>query len=113
MKRLLGIVLCLVFTMGVAMQAAQARGTTVAPYLEFQDRTAYCSARVTSNGDKIEAEMELWQGSTFIDSWSKSGTGSVLLSGEATVKKGLKYTLKVNGTIAGVPFNEVTTSGTC
>lgn len=104
-KRFLGIILCIVFTIGMVMQVAQARAINIVPDLWFEDKTAYCTTTITSSGDKIEAEMELWQGSTFIDSWSKRGTGSVVLSGEASAKEGLRYTLKVSGTIAGVPFS--------
>lgn len=48
--------------------------------------------------------MELWQGSTLIASWNKTGTGRVDFSETATIVNGLSYTLTVSGTVDGVAF---------
>lgn len=66
--------------------------------------TAKCTAKVTEYGKSIDATMELWQGSTLIASWNKTGTGIVNFSESETITRGLTYTLTVYGTANGVAF---------
>ena len=74
------------------------------PTLFVVGNTAYCSAKITFSGQSIDATLELWQGNTLIASWSNTGTGSVTVSGNATIVRGLTYTLTVSGTANNVPF---------
>lgn len=97
-----------------AVQAAQARAGGT-PILSFNGTTAVCS--VTCQGskttDKIEATLTLYQGSTYVDSWSGSGTRKVTLSGECKVQSGKTYRLEVAYSINGVDQPSVSTTGTC
>ena len=74
------------------------------PTLTVIGNTAKCRATVNYSGSYIEATLELWQGSTLIASWANTGTGSVTVSGNATIVHGLTYTLTVSGTAGGTAF---------
>ena len=72
--------------------------------LSLNGTTATCKMKVTDPGKYINATMELWQGSTFITSWSASGYSVVNMSETYTITSGLTYTLKGYGTSGGVSF---------
>ena len=72
--------------------------------LSLNGTTATCKMRVSDPGKYINATMELWQGSTFITSWSASGYSVVSMSETYTITSGLTYTLKGYGTSGGVSF---------
>ena len=72
--------------------------------LTLNGSTATCKMKVTDLGKSINATMELWQGSTFITSWSASGYSVVNMSETYTITSGLTYTLKGYGTSGGVSF---------
>ena len=85
-----------------------------APDLSFNGTTASCSVTIRQIGKQIIATMELWHGSTRIDTWSDTAT-SVLTMNEthSGCVSGWTYTLKINGTIGGVAFSEITVTATC
>ncbi len=76
----------------------------IKPRMFIVGSTATCSAKITAEGQYIDATLELKQGSTVIASWSDADTGELTLSGTATVTSGVTYTLTVYGTIDGVAF---------
>ena len=80
--------------------------------LQFTGNTANCKGTVISSGS-ISITLELWQGSTKLVSWPGSGNGYVQISQPYTVVSGVTYTLKLNGTINGVSFPEVSETKTC
>ena len=74
------------------------------PRMTIAGNTATCSVKINAAGKEIDATLELKQGSTVIESWSDTATGSLTLSGTATVTSGVTYTLTISGTIDGVAF---------
>jgi len=85
------------------------------PDLFFQGTTAICSA-ICRGGyatDYVEATLTLYQGSTYIDSWSKSGTGKITLYGECAVESGKTYCLEMAYSINGVEKPVVSVTNTC
>lgn len=113
-KRSLTLVALLLFLFAIQAQAV-AYVTQPRPTLSFSGTTAYCYGTVTtgSANSKIEATLTLWHGSTVVDSWSESGTGSVDFGGSCTVSKGERYTLTLDATVNGSPISRKSTSGTC
>jgi hypothetical protein len=95
------IALILSFTVSVF---AEARFINPTLSLALNGSTATCKFKVTDPGKYINATMELWQGSTFITSWSTSGYSVVSMSETYTITSGLTYTLKGYGTSGGVSF---------
>ena len=63
--------------------------------------------------DELEAELTLYQGDTYVDSWSNSGAGPILVSGNCTVKSGRSYRLVLTWSISGSAKSPVTVAGTC
>lgn len=95
------LALVLMFTV-IGFAENKAVKTTIS--LTLNGTTATCKLKVTDPGKYINATMELWQGSTFITSWSGSGYSVVNLSETYTITSGLTYTLKGYGTSGGVSF---------
>ena len=58
----------------------------------------------TTISGTIDATMELWYGSTLVDSWSDSDSTCLTLAGTHSVVSGRTYTLTVSGTAGGVAF---------
>ena len=111
MRRVIAFIIAFVFLFStVAFAATIAVGK---PSLTFSGTTANCSITVTQSGEPISVTLELYQGSTLIDSWSKSGSSRVKVSGSATVSSGLSYRLEAHGTINGVPFTATPVTKTC
>lgn len=82
--------------------------------LTFTGSTASCLVSIKQFGKKITATMELWHGATLVDSWSGSGSNSLTLNEtHSGCVSGWTYTLKINGTIGGVAFPEITEIATC
>jgi len=90
--------------------AASPRAIMVTPDITFNGVQAECSVRITANNasDKIEATMELWQGTTFIDSWNGSGQWTLKLKGTADVIKNETYTLIIDYTVNGIVQTQAT-----
>ena len=96
-------------------QATGQRAVKPRPDLFFQGTTAICSAicqgdKVT---DKVEATTTLYQGDTYIDSWSKSGAGKITLYGECKVTSGKTYRLELAYSINGVDKPVVSATNYC
>ena len=111
MRRILAfsIVFILLFSV-VVFAATTAVGT---PSLTFSGTTANCEITVTQSGKPITVVLELYQGSTLVDSWTKSGTGRVKVSGSTSVSGGVTYRLEAHGTINGVSFTASPVTKTC
>ena len=76
----------------------------VEPNMVVTGTTVKCTGQVKQIGASIDATLELWQGSTLIESWNKTGSTIVAFSETETIVHGLTYTLTLSGTINGVPF---------
>lgn len=107
------LVLVMVIRLGISASAAEARADTVTPQLSFNGTTAECEVTITSLGKSITATLELWQGSTLLESWDGAATTRLVINESCTVTKGKTYTLKVNGTIGGEAFEGTPFSATC
>ena len=86
----------------------------VSPDIEFDGTKATCSVRIIGDRttDKIEATMELRQGSRLIDDWSASGNGFLEISKTATVARNTTYTLTVEYSVNGDSKTPVSISRT-
>ena len=82
------------------------------PSITVSGNTATCSATVTFVGKNIDATLELWQGSTLVASWNKTGVSIVSFSEPVTITHGLTYTLTISGTANGVAFTPQSTTKT-
>jgi len=112
-KRGFLLALCLILACAPIAYAAEQRNATVQPTLSFSGQTATCTCKVSEVGKNISVTMELWYGSTLVDSWSKSGTSIVLLNETCSVTRGRTYTLKVRGTSGGMAFGPTSITKTC
>lgn len=92
----------------------RAEAATFTTDLSFTGSTASCLVSIKQPGKKITATMELWHGTTLVDSWSGTRTNSLILNeSHSGCVSGWTYTLKINGTIGGVAFPEITETATC
>ena len=74
-KRVFAIALVIVLALTLAVSAVEMRSTRVKPTLSFSGTTAYCDVMVSEANTYVEVTLELWRGTTLIDSWSASGLG--------------------------------------
>lgn len=88
-------VMLLVCSLLLTAQAASPRIAGGTPELSFNGNTAVCSVicRGNSASDTVDATLTLYQGNSYIDSWSDSGKYRVSLSGEHKVQSGKSYKL--------------------
>ena len=83
------------------------------PSLTFSGSTATCSLVIREPGKTINATLELWQGSTKIAAWTKSGNSYVIVTGSRSVTSGQTYTLKAHGTIDGTAITATSVTRIC
>lgn len=108
------VILLLIFALVLAAIPNRAEAASFARDLSFSGTTASCYAKITQRGKQISATMELWHGTTRVDSWSGTATSSLTLSEtHSGCVSGWTYTLKINGTVGGVAFSEITVTATC
>lgn len=114
-KRIFALSALIVLVLTMVAQAVEPRLISPTPRLSFNGTTATCSVRCTGEGssDKMSATLTLYQGSTYVDSWSGSGTGNVSVSGSCGVESGKSYKLVVTYSINGKSQPSVSTSRTC
>lgn len=113
-KRFLCLVVVMTIILAILAYAASLRAIMVAPDITFNGTEEECTVRITANNasDRIVATMELWQGSTFIDSWSGNGQWTLKLNGTADVQRNKTYTLIIDYTVNGVAQTSATFSKT-
>lgn len=109
----LTVLLLLMFT--VSAQAAVLGAASANPILKFDDTTAVCSVnyRAANSNDQVKVTLTLYQGNTYVDSWSGSGIYQVSVSGECEVKSGKSYKLVMTHSVNGITKPAVTVSNTC
>lgn len=112
-KRKILITLCLILLLPIHAYAVEPRATVNQPTLNFSRSTALCEFRITDLGKSIQVTMELWQGTTLVDSWTASGTHIVTLEKTCVVVRGQTYTLRVSGTSDGVSFGNTSVVKYC
>ena len=96
-RRVVVIIAMLVTLLTISAEAVGLRAIGGMPRLTFNGTTAHCV--VVCNGDKntdeVKATLTLYQGSTYVDSWSASGKGKAYISEDCAVKSGKSYVLKL------------------
>ena len=114
-KRIFLLTALLLLALTVSAHAASLRLPSATPSLSFSGTTAKCSALCTADGtsDRVCATLTPYQGSTFVDSWSASGTYFVPVSGEHAAVSGKTYRLVLNWSINGVSQPSVSTTKPC
>lgn len=99
MKKIFAAILCsLLLTGGIVAQAMAPMALGGSLNLSFNGTTAVCEAscRGDTSTDYVKATLTLYQGSSYIDSWSSEGTYRAIVSGQHGVTRGRSYTLKLN-----------------
>lgn len=99
----------------MSAQAVEERAITAIPSLTFSGTTANCFAdcKGGNSSDKVNITITLYQGTTFIKSWSGSGVGRLYISGDCKVEKGKTYDLVLEYSINGVEKPSITVTNTC
>ena len=107
------LLILLLFT--ISAQAVEMRGIRATPILTFDGTTAQCygSCKGGTYTDTVDATLTLYQGSTYLDSWSNSGEGYLSVSGEHKVQRGKTYKLVLSYSVNGVEKPPVTVTNTC
>ena len=113
LKRILLTIVLVSILASSSVMSAAVRAISVTPTLTFTGTTAYCSVRINEIGKQIEATLELWHGTILVDSWSGSATSYWVIARNHSVISGQTYTLKVSGTIDGIPFTGNSVTKTC
>lgn len=113
-KRFVAVFFVISMLLMLPAHAATARAIVAVPSIKFDGTTAICNVMITADRttDKISATMELWQGNTFINSWTGTGTWTLKMEKTATVAKGKTYDLVINYSVNGVEKTPVSTWGT-
>ena len=114
-QRICALAALVVLALAISVQAAEPRTDDVRPSLSFTGRTANCSVicRGDGNDDTIDVTLTLYQGSTYVDSWSDSGIGRVTIRESCTVKSGRSYKLVVRYSVNGESKPSVYTTARC
>lgn len=114
-QRICALAALVVLALAISVQAAGPRTGDASPYLSFTGTTANCSVicRGDGNNDTIDVTLTLYQGSTYVDSWSDSGIGRVTIRESCTVKSGRSYKLVVRYSVNGESKPSVYTTARC
>ena len=114
-KRIFTFFVLTICVLTIGVQAMELRGITAKPRISFNGTTAICTAACYGDhsDDVINATLTLYQGSTYVDSWSSSGVESVSVRGASKVKSGKSYTLTLTYSINGVAQPSVSPTATC
>ncbi len=99
-------VLCIISAMLLAVPVNAMKTRSIDAYytLDFSNNTAICRCEISadSSSDWISVTMELWKGNTLLNSWSSSGSDSVLMEKTENVTRYQTYRLVINYTVNGI-----------
>lgn len=114
-QRICALAVLVVLALTISIQAVEPRGSSVTPSLSFTGTTANCYVicRGSGSNDTVDVTLTLYQGSTYIDSWSDTGTGRVALTGSCTVERGKTYKLVVDYSVNDEAKPSVYTTAKC
>ena len=112
-KKILPLLAAVLLALTIAAGAVEVQSAGPTVIMNIQDNVATCAATVQENGKQIKVTLELWCGTTRVDSWSASGTSFVKLMETASVSSGKTYRLVLSGTIDGKAFTPKSVSKTC
>lgn len=107
--------LLILFLFTISSQAVEMWAIKATPSLSFNSTNAQCfgACYAGNTSDTIDATLTLYQGTTYLSSWSDSGKGYLSVSGEYKVQKGKTYKLVLSHSINGVEKPSVTVTNTC
>ena len=113
-RKLLSLFIVMSIVLTIPVCAVSTRTIYARPSITFSGTEADCMVRITADkmSDKIVGTMELWHGTTMIDSWSGTGMYTLKLNGTAKAEKNKTYTLKVEYSVNGVRRTPVQISET-
>ena len=115
MKRVFALAVPVLLLLTLSGQALQPRAVKVEPVLDFNGTTATCSVSFKADNatDKVSVTLTLYQGNTYVDSWSDSGTWRVSISESCKVESGKTYRLVLTYSINGAAQPAKAVTGTC
>ena len=117
MRKRIVSVFAVLLVCSLVLPVAQAVSQRIggSPRLSFNGTTATCYVTCygKSGSDTVDATLTLYQGSTYVDSWSDSGKYYVTLSGEHKVQSGKSYKLTLEYSINGVKQPSTSASAVC
>lgn len=107
-KRILALAMLTMMVLSLTAQAATfALGGS--PRLTISGTTATCSVSCQGESDdEIKVILTLWCGESIVDSWSKTGTGKVVISETCKVVAGNRYDLVMMPVVNGEALDTVT-----
>lgn len=102
-KRVVVLILVLLFTTQTFAAAVMPRAGEITPMLTFSGTTATCQAMVVEDSQYsyVVVTMKLWTGNQCLQTWTKAAAEKVWLKETATVTKGKTYTLTVDVMVNG------------
>lgn len=114
-RRICALIALVVLALSISVQAAELRTASAKPVLSFNGTTAFCSVICRGDGsdDTVDATLTLYQGTTYVDSWSDSGKGQVSFSGSCKAVSGKSYKLVVDYSVNGESKPSVYTTRKC
>lgn len=117
-KRIVSALVPLLLVCILSAQVAQAvepRAAGGTLDLSFQGKKAICTAICQGNSakDSVKATLTLYQGNTYMDSWSNSGIGNVSVYGEYPVESGKTYRLELSYSVNGVAKQGTSVTNRC
>lgn len=113
-RRILALSALIVVVLATSVQAVQPRYISPTLTLTFNGTTAHCFASCIGNNDNddIELTLTLYQGTTYVDSWSNSGKGRVTISEDSKAQKGKTYKLVLSCSVNGTSQPSTSTTKT-
>lgn len=89
-KRFFALIAFATMILAISAQALEPRLTEARPTLRFDETTAYCSVICygESSNDTVDVTLTLYQGTSYVDSWSGSEKGRASLSESCGVSSG-------------------------
>lgn len=112
MRRVLVIIL-VVLLFATSLSYAGTLAITKSIKLTFSGTNANCLLTVKSPGDSISATLKLYHGTTMIDSWPASGTGSVTIGETHNCVSGQTYRLEADIMVNGSPVSITPATAVC
>ena len=108
----IGLTLVFVLLLVIPANAEQTRYCDVYRKLSFSNNAAICKCEISadSSSDWISATMELWRGTTMLNSWSTSGAESISMDETESVTRYQTYRLVINYSVNGITQSPVETS---
>ena len=92
------LVLVILVSMPLSVQAAAPRALLVRPNISYSGNVAAFVVNIYGNStsDHLEATIKLWRGNSCIKTWEEAGNGYIFFSETATITPGSTHTLTVD-----------------